>query len=392
MAFTEPADLSSSAPNAEAARVAKRDRRAVERPVLSLIIPTYNESENIPILIDRLTIELANLDYEIIVVDDDSPDLTWKVAEEIGTQHKRVTSIRRTGERGLSSAVMEGMSVAQGTVLAVMDADLQHDPAALPSMIEPIMAGSADVVVASREVEGGSYGSFATYRKRLSVLGASMARFVTSTSVTDPMSGFFAVSRQHYDQVAPKANPRGFKILLEFLVRGQKPRVAEVGYQFGERQHGETKLTSSVAFSYLLSLISLLTGRVASATMTAYALVGLFGVLVRFGLLSAGTLVGVTVLPLLAFEVSVLSNYWMNNRFTFAAEQRRGLRLFTGLVPFHLVALHGLVVQAGLVSMFSDSTAGPAGGPAWLQLAGIALATVGNYALNRTITWRRAGA
>ncbi|MFT7600179.1 MAG: dolichol-phosphate mannosyltransferase [Acidimicrobiales bacterium] len=374
---------------ADAARVANRDRRGVGRPDLSLVIPTYNESENLPILIDRLTIVLGPIDYEIIVVDDDSPDGTWQIAEELATTRPRLRSIRRTGERGLSSAVMMGMSVARGEAIAVMDADLQHDPSILPRMIAPILAGEADVSVASREVEGGSYGSFARSRRTMSVLGASMARMVTSTNVTDPMSGFFAISRAHHTQVADRANPRGFKILLEFLVRGPKPRVQEFGYLFGERQHGETKLTSSVAFAYLLTLVSLLTGRVMSATMTAYAMVGLFGVSVRFGAPFIAALFGFTLVPLVAFELSVWSNYWMNNRFTFAAEQRRGLRLLVGFLPFQLVALHGLVVQAGVTSLATGST-DAVGGPVLLQLAGIALATVGNYALNRSVTWRRA--
>lgn len=370
-------------------RTAALDRRGPHRPTLSLVIPTYNEAENLPILVAQLTEVLALVDYELIVVDDNSPDGTWRVAEELSETNSRVRSIRRVGERGLSSAVMTGMSVAKGDVLAVMDADLQHDASILPRMLDPIVSGQADVVVGSREAEGGSYGEWTSGRRSLSVAGASLARTLTGTPVTDPMSGFFAISRDHHDRVAASVNPRGFKILLEFLARGPAPRVAEVGYTFGLRRHGETKLTTSVAFSYLISLIGLVTGRAVSATLTAYLVVGLAGVIIQMAALAA---LSVTLTPALAasiaFEISVLANYWLNNQFTFAADRRRGRRVLTGLLPFHLVAAHGLIVQFGLVSLFWGPITGFGDGPLGYRLAGIALATAGNYALHRNLTWR----
>lgn len=372
----------------ESRRSAVFDRRSTSKPTLSLIIPTFNEVENLPILVDRLSAVLSMIDYELIVVDDDSPDGTWQLAETLAAGNNRIRSIRRVGERGLSSAVMVGMSTAEGDVIAVIDADLQHDPSILPDMIKPILADRADVVVASREAEGGSYGDFATSRRTLSVAGAALARMLTGTPVSDPMSGFFAVSRRHMERVAPKVNPRGFKILLEFLARGDQPRVAEIGYEFGLRQHGETKLTSSVAFSYLISLVGLMTGRLLSATMTAYLIVGLFGVLVQFAILGAAGLAGLAFAAPLALEVSILSNYWMNNRFTFTPERRTGLRFVTGLLPFHLVAVHALIVQIGLVTVVTGTASGVGDGPLGYRLAGIALATAGNFVLNRNLTWR----
>ncbi len=364
------------------------DRRTAVRPTLSLVIPTYNEVENLPILVGRLADILSMIDYEIIVVDDDSPDRTWELAEAMSVDNKRIRSIRRIGERGLSSAVMAGMASADGDVVAVIDADLQHDPSILPEMITPILAGRADVVVASREVEGGSYGEFAASRRTLSVAGASLARTLTGTPVSDPMSGFFALSREHMERVAPKVNPRGFKILLEFLARGEQPRVAEIGYEFGLRQHGETKLTTSVAFSYLVSLIGLVTGRMLSATMTAYLLVGLFGVLVQFAVFGAAASLGLGHAALIGFEASVLSNYAMNNRFTFTPDRRQGRRFLTGLLPFHVVAAHGMVVQIGLIALATGAGPSIGSGPLGYRLLGIALATAGNFALNRNLTWR----
>ncbi len=362
------------------------DRRAASRRELSVVVPTFNEAENLPILLGQLAEVLHLVDYEVIVVDDDSPDGTWQVADELALDNPRVRCMRRVGERGLSSAVMAGFSVASGEVLAVMDADLQHDSSILPDLLEPIRSGAADIVVASREAEGGGYGDWSRSRRTLSVAGASLARTMTGTPVTDPMSGFFAVSRARLEEVAPDVNPRGFKILLEVLARGDSPRVAEVGYTFGLRQHGETKLTTSVAFSYLVSLTGLVTGRMLSATVSAYLFVGAFGVLIQLALLGLLAAVGVEAGPVLALEASVLATYWLHNRVTFSPDRRSGRRLISGLVPFHLVTAHGVIVQLGVVSALGG--AGLASAPLAHRLLGMALATAGNYALNRHLTWQ----
>lgn len=354
-----------------------------------MILPTYNESENLPVLLDRLTKLLVDLDYEIIVVDDNSPDHTWEIAETYANQSTRVRSIRRLSDRGLSSAVMAGMEIATGRVLAVMDSDLQHDENALIDVITPILDGDADVSVGSREAEGGSYGEWSRFRRFVSWGGAQLARQLLGVPVTDPMSGFFAVSRERYLAVANEVNPRGFKILLEFVARGPKPRIIEVGYSFRERVAGESNLTSSVVGAYLVALIDLFVGRVVSATFTAYALVGLLGVAVRFALLLVLTAAGFGWAGIAAFQVSVLTNYAFNNAFTFAPERRRGIRAWTGLVPHQLVAMHGLLVQAGFAAFAGYEPADLPTASIWIQIIGIALATTGNFYLNRNITWRR---
>ncbi len=370
-------------------RPARYDRRAPTDPALSVILPTYNEAENLPILLDRLTDLLADLDYEIVVVDDNSPDGTWAIAEEWAGRSRRIRSIRRVTDRGLSSAVMAGMEVARGRVLAVMDSDLQHDEAALIDVVSPVLDGEADVSLGSREVDGGSYGEWGRWRRFVSWGGAQLAKRLLGVPVSDPMSGFFAVSRERYVAVSDQVNPRGFKILLEFLARGGRPTVAEVGYGFRDRMHGETKLSSGVIGAYLVALIDLVVGRVVSATFTAYALVGLLGATVRFSTLLLATAAGLSWAALLAFQLSVLSNYVFNNAFTFAGQRRRGLRAVSGFVPFQLIALHGLLVQAGLATVLGADASELATTAIWIQLVGIGLATTGNYHLNRAITWRR---
>ncbi len=370
----------------------RTDRREVSNCTVSVILPTFNEAQNIPILVTRLQDLLAEVDYEIIIVDDDSPDHTWEIAAELSRQFARVLSVRRVDERGLSSAVLTGMHLARGHALVVMDADLQHDESATLDLIAPILAGEADVVVGSREADGGSYGDWNRWRRTVSWGGKQLAQQLLGTQVSDPMSGFFAVSQTRFQAVEPLVNPRGFKILLEFLARGDRPRVDEVGYEFRDRLHGATKMSGSVAGSYLLALLDLVLGRMVSATFTAYALVGLIGAIVRLTGLYVLTETGVASAGLIAFEISVLTNYWLNNRFTFAPRARRGGRFLTGLVPFHLVALHGLMVQVGIAATLGDGNSGILENAWWIQLLGIGVATTGNFLGNQRVTWRPSAA
>ena len=232
--------------------------------LVSIVVPTFNEASNVEELFDRidraLGAGLPDRPYEIIVVDDDSADGTWRVAEERARLDPRITVVRRVGQRGLSSAVLAGMALARGDVLVVIDADLQHDEERIPDLVRAVWAG-ADVALGSREVDGGGYGSFGTRRLAASRLGATLARRATGVQVGDPMSGFFAVSAERHRALAGELNPRGFKILLEFLARGPSPQVAEVGYVFGQRAGGTTKFSGSVVLAFLVSLVDLARAR-----------------------------------------------------------------------------------------------------------------------------------
>ncbi|MEM7275321.1 MAG: polyprenol monophosphomannose synthase [Actinomycetota bacterium] len=230
-------------------------------PSISIIVPTFNEADNILELIDRLDAALAGSSYEIIVVDDDSADGTWRIVEERATSHPRLIVIRRRNERGLSSAVLAGMAASRGRTLVTIDADLQHDESRIPDLVAAVTEDGADLCLGSREAEGGGYGSWRRRRRLASWVGARLARLTLRVPVSDPMSGFFAISRDRYETVGPLVNPRGFKIMLEFLARGPRPAVSEVGYQFGPRLHGTTKLTGLVVWHYLRALASLVRAR-----------------------------------------------------------------------------------------------------------------------------------
>ena len=224
---------------------------------VSVIVPTYNEVENLPVLLERLRSVLADTGHEIIVVDDDSPDGTWRVARAEAVSDRSVRLIHRVGRRGLSSAVLEGMDAARGTIMAVLDADLQHDEAILPDLIAAVRSGRADVAIGSREAPGGSYGEFGPIRRLISFVGAKVASAVLGVGVSDPMSGYFALSSERYAAVRPTVTPRGFKILLDVLASGERPAVVEVGYGFRSRRSGETKLSGRVVLSFGRSVVEL---------------------------------------------------------------------------------------------------------------------------------------
>ncbi len=355
---------------------------------MSVIVPTYNEVENIETLLVSLSDALTDLDYEIIVVDDDSPDGTWQRVEELRGRLPRVGLIRRTAERGLSSAVVTGMAAATGDVLAVIDADGQHDETLLPTLVEQISRRGADVAVGSREAPGGSYGDWSTHRRLTSWVGAEVARRIVGVGLTDPMSGFFAVSRNRYLDVESEVNPRGFKILLEFVARGPEPVVAEVGYGFRQRTAGTTKLGPRVVLEFMLAMIDLLVGRVVSSTLTAYMMVGASGVAVRLAALATLDVLGVGRASFAALQVSIVWNYWANNEFTFKPFARRRLRLVTGFVLFQIISLQGWAVAASWSHWF-DAQINHTGPPTWLGLmTGMAIATVFNFHLNQSLTWR----
>lgn len=223
-------------------------------PDISIILPTYNERENLPILVERLDAELSE-SYEIIVVDDDSPDRTWEVGESLADEFP-VTVIRRREASGLATAVVRGFRAASGDIYVVMDADLQHPPASVPDLIAPVASG-ASIAVGSRMVDGGSFGSFSLLR-RVDSHGANLLAkllFPKLRSISDLQSGFFAVRREIVDGLT--LEPEGYKILLEILVLAEYDEVVEIGYRFRERKNGSSNLDFEVIWNYLSHLWSL---------------------------------------------------------------------------------------------------------------------------------------
>ncbi|KAB8031988.1 glycosyltransferase [Fluviispira multicolorata] len=354
---------------------------------LSLIIPTYNESKNIPILLDKLNLCLSDIDKEVIVVDDNSPDKTWEIARELSSQYPWLKVIRRMTDRGLSSAVIAGFEQAEGKILAVMDSDLQHDEEAIVHFLIAFENG-ANIVVGSRKVDGGSVENWSPIRKFVSWVATLMAKMALPCNVTDPMSGFFAMNRNVYLENKSKINPRGFKILLEFLARAENVHVKEVGYTFKGRIHGESKLSSRVIYDYIHALYELSLGQYIPTRFIKYGIIGASGLLIatmvificqEFTSLSNANAVSISI------EISILTNFFLNNFWTFRDNKLNGFwKMSRGLITFHAICLGGAFINQGIaLKMLSF------GFDVYLSNAlGYFIAAIWNYMINVNITWK----
>lgn len=234
--------------------------------MLSLVLPTFNEAPNITALIDNIDGVLQSVPHEIIVVDDDSPDGTWKVAEGLMPKHPALRVLRRVGRRGLSSAVVEGFDMARGDVLAVMDADGQHDAMLLHTMLASIKTG-AHLTIGSRYVAGGSVGEWVTDRRIISSAGTVIAKMLSRVKVSDPLGGFFALRADLYKSIRESLHPTGFKILLEILASvPPSSRVTEIPLVFRMRLHGQSKLSMKVHFDFVCQSLRLMVRRMMHGT------------------------------------------------------------------------------------------------------------------------------
>ena len=367
---------------------------------LSLIIPTYNESKNVGELVERLTKILEEPlagSYELIIVDDDSQDRTWEVALALVPQYPRLRVMRRIGERGLSTAVIRGWQVARGSVLAVIDADLQHPPEVTAKLFDEMTRG-ADLAVASRNIEGGGVSNWAMHRRALS-RGAQLLGLIILPGVvgriSDPMSGYFMFRRSSIAGVT--LSPVGYKILIEVLGRGNMGRVAEVGYVFRERTAGESKVTSRVYVEYLRHLLRLRLDSLPIGRFTRFALVGLTGVFVDMGVLyllsDPSTLGwGLTRSKILASSAAILNNFFWNDLWTFrdiAARQAGMQHRLRRLIKFTAVCGLGLVLNVVLLNLMFNLVHM---NRYLANLISIAIVTGWNFGLNVKLSWRDSGA
>lgn len=380
---------------------------------VSVIVPTYNEADNIVEVIDRLRRALSDQSHEIIVVDDDSPDGTWQVARRHSEGDPAVRVIRRIGERGLATAVLDGMAAAEGDALAVMDGDLQHDEAALPAMVGAVLDGEADVCVGSRTGESGSFGDRSRLRHWLTAAGTALVERLLPRlrRTSDPLSGFFVVSRGLYERTAPRISRglREYKILWAFLASRKDLSVTEVGYDFRPRGGGETKLSTAVLLDDLVSALVLRLGRVVSPLFVKYCLVGASGVAVSLAVYGLGELAGlptvslsitpdlnpIYISALLGIQASIITNFLANNFFTFYDRRYRRWGLLGGLLLFQAVSIVGVFVQLAVFQLlhrngFPTSSTNADVAAAVNNGIGLAVATLTNFFLNVSITWNRA--
>jgi dolichol-phosphate mannosyltransferase len=361
---------------------------ATQPAEISVVIPTYNESGNLAELIRRLDRALEGIAWEVIVVDDDSPDGTAAQARALYQRDPRVRCLRRIGRRGLSSACIEGLLASSAPYQAVMDGDLQHDPAILRTMLHTLRTNEADLVIGSRYAQGGSVGDWNGQRVLISRVATRLSSLVTRRPISDPMSGFFALRREVLEACVRSLSSLGFKILLDIVASSPKSvRIKEVPFTFGERLAGESKLTTNVVWEYLLLLADKLVGRYVPVRFLAFASIGALGVGVHFLVLTFGfKLFGQSfaVSQSIATGVAIAFNYTVNNLLTYSGQSLRGRRWVLGLLSFYLICGIGAFANVGVSSyLFGQNTSWPLA-----ALAGIALSSVWNYAVTARYTWR----
>ena len=356
---------------------------------LSVVVPCFNERPNVAPMIAKLEAALAGTAWEVIYVDDNSPDGTTQEVRRIARGDPRVRCIRRIGRRGLASAVIEGALSSSADFVAVMDGDLQHDETRLPVMLAALRTGDYDLIVASRHVEGGDTEGLANrWRHILSDGGIRLAQTFLPVRLNDPMSGFFMVPRPLFENLARRLNGQGFKILLDLVLSSPKPlRLLEVPARFRERMAGESKLDALVVMQFAGLLLDKIFSGLLPLRFFSFALVGVLGVIVHLfvlGPLRHFTALGFEVEQAMATGVAMVFNFQLNNAITYREQRLKGPRLWRGLLLFMVVCGFGAVANVGIAQvLYEQHTAWTVAGA-----IGAMIGVVWNYTVSATLVWR----
>jgi len=359
---------------------------ATNAPTLSVVVPTYRESANVPVLFERLKTVLDGLPWEMIVVDDDSPDGTYDVAFAIAAKDGRMRCLRRVGRSGLAGAVVEGWMASSADYVAVIDGDLQHDESILPQMYAALARGEGNLAIGTRT---DSAGGLSAARQKLSGLGAWFFRRMGGATVNDPMSGFFMIERAIVEKLAPKLSTDGFKILVDVILSaGSELKVVEVHYSFRSRVAGESKLNALVGLDFLGLVVHHATGGLLPIRFVLFCLVGAIGLvvhLVTLGLfrLFAGP-ADFDQGQFIATLFAMASNFFLNNEITYRRYRYKGAGMIYGFIAFAIVCSVGVLANIDIASSLYRSHQ-----TWWLAgLAGALLSVVWNYAVSTNLIWR----
>jgi dolichol-phosphate mannosyltransferase len=358
-------------------------------PELSIVVPTFNERDNIVELVQRLTAVLGDSAWEVVFVDDDSPDGTADLVRELAAVNSRVRCLQRIARRGLSSACVEGMLSSSAPYLAVIDGDLQHDERLLPRMLEIIKNDEVDIVVGSRYAPGGGIGEWDAGRARMSRIAVRLSRVLVPRELTDPMSGFFMMRRSVLRSSVHQLSGIGFKILADvFASSTEKLRFRELPYRFRVRQAGASKLDSVTAWDYLMLLLDKMTGHIIPVRFVAFCIVGALGVGVHFAALalSRSLLNGSFIQGQAAATLCAMTfNFAVNNVLTYRDRQLHGWAWLRGWLSFVLACSIGGFANLGVAQMLFSLNYG------WATAAitGILVGAVWNYFITKLLTWRR---
>jgi len=357
---------------------------------LTIVVPTYNEKLNVRPLVSLLDKALVDINWEVIFVDDDSPDGTADEVRELARTRLDVRVIHRIGRRGLSGACIEGILSSAAPYVAVMDGDLQHDETVLISMIASFNADpELNLVIGSRNVEGGSFGNgLSGIRSFGSDMATVMARKLLKIRVQDPMSGFFMIKLESFRDVVGELQRQGFKILTDLLSASRGSwKIKEIPFVFKERQYGQSKMDSAVTLEYFGLILARLTGGAISIRFVLFLFVGLTGILVQ--LLMVGFFLKVMFLSffcsqILAVILAMTSNFFLNNILTYRDQSLSGKYILFGLLSFYFVCSLGAVANVAVANLVYNFV------PLWILASffGSVISSLWNFMSSKWLTWR----
>lgn len=355
---------------------------------VAIIVPVLNEAANVERLIAAVSVVLAGRGWELLFVDDNSGDGTADLVRQIGRTDRHIRVVQRLGRRGLSSAVVEGMLATSAPVLVVMDGDLQHDEAILPSLIDAVANGGADLAVGTRYCDGGGVGEWDQQRQLVSRVATRLGQTVLGVTLADPMSGYFAVSRRYVESALPRISQIGFKILLDIVASAPTPpQLAEIPFTFRTREAGESKIGAKVIVDYLELLADKSVGKWIPVRLLKFLSVGALGLIVHLAILKAilsggGSFVtaqSIAVLSAIAF------NFALNNLFTYADRRLRGWKMLGGLASFYAISAVGALANIGIGTWAAGQEA-----RWWVAgMAGVVIGAMWNFTMSAALTWRK---
>lgn len=355
---------------------------------LTIIVPTYNEKDNVVLFVESIDRILTDISWEIIFVDDDSPDGTSSIARSLASRDSRIRCIQRIRRRGLSSACMEGILASSSPYICAMDADMQHDETILPAMYKEITKGALDLIVGSRYVDEGSAGTLPANRKLISLIATKISCLILRVKVSDPMSGYFVISREFFQKVMYKLSGRGFKILLDMLASSEEPvRLKEIPYTMRSRARGESKLNLLVAWDFFMLVLHRFFGALAPYRFLSFAAVGFSGLCIHLFVLWMMYDLSATDFTLsqsIATFVAMTSNYLLNNIFTYYDTRKTGKNFWIGLLSFYLVCMFGAIVNVALATELYQRNI------PWLisGIFGAVAGAVWNFTVSNIFVWR----
>ena len=357
---------------------------------LTIVVPTYNEKLNVRPLVSLLDKALVDINWEVVFVDDNSPDGTADEIRELARTRLDVRVIHRIGRRGLSGACIEGILSSAAPYVAVMDGDLQHDETVLISMIASFNADpELNLVIGSRNVEGGSSGNgLSGIRSFGSDMATVMARKLLKIQVQDPMSGFFMIKLESFREVVGELQRQGFKILTDLLSASRGGwKIKEIPFVFKERQYGQSKMDSAVTLEYFGLILARLTGGAISIRFVLFLFVGLTGILVQ--LLMVGIFLNVMFLSffyaqILAVILAMTSNFFLNNILTYRDQSLSGKYILFGLLSFYFVCSLGAVANVAVANLVYNFV------PLWIlaSFSGSVISSLWNFMSSKWLTWR----